>query len=552
MGAQQRTVGGGSATPVANSFNNFLQGQLGGTVDPYAAQKDQLRQSGMPVGMQQRIMEGWDRQAQNNSQQPGQQASAFQNLFNQAASGGITDQSGSMGALSNLIAQGSQGNGQFQNPYSSQQFQGANLGQLPTNMLQGSGMADLSGLGGISPTNVNVMQGFGQNGMSGLESLFRQSLSGGANPMMVGGSNVSMQPGMGYGEAYNTLGQDPLADRARMMAVADQRARFGAEGAGSLGTGAQTAEGNLNAQFIAQDASNRRGQAMQLMGQDLAGKQAGAGVDLQNAGLNIQAGGMNAGNMLQGQNMNIQALLSGRGQDLSTMAANRGMDINQLGMLLNQAQGNQGAMLQQRGQDMSGLLQNQGMGNQWGQAGAQLNSQNMQQNNANNMNMAGMQNNFNLQNAGNTAQFGLGTNQLNSQIGQNNMQNFLQALGMGQQANQFGGNMQQNLLQMLFGGMQQSNALGTPQAQTVMQPSAGSQLLGAGLGIGGALLGGPLGGMLGGRVSNMLGGGGFTPQLSGLGGSGAMNWGGANMGIGAPISNSGGLPWQNAQFGIGL
>ncbi|WP_196301202.1 hypothetical protein, partial [Streptococcus pneumoniae] len=83
------------------------------------------------------------------------------------------------------------------------------------------------------------------------------------------GADVQMQPGMDYGQAYNTLGQDPLMERNRMRAVADMRARFGAEGAGALGTGAQVAEGNLNAELAAQDASARRNQSMQLMGQDL-------------------------------------------------------------------------------------------------------------------------------------------------------------------------------------------------------------------------------------------------------------------------------------------
>ncbi len=67
-------------------------------------------------------------------------------------------------------------------------------------------------------------------------------------------------------------------------------------------------------------------------------------------------------------------------------------------------------------------------------------------------------------------------------------------------------NNQMNALQMLMGGYQQSNQLGTPQAQTIQQPSPFGQLAGGLLGIGGQLLGGPLGGLLG-------RGGGQVPQL---------------------------------------
>lgn len=495
MGAQTRQVGGGAATGTANQFQGFLQQMMGGSGQqaqsgmPYMAQQP----AGMPNQLWQHIQ-----QQQNNAMQPQQQTGnttggMFGTLVNNAASGQVNDQTGAGAALGQQIAAGPQAGPQFQNPYTSQQFQGFNPSQLPTNF-GGTGMADLSGFGNVGPTNFNVMQGYGQQGQSGFTNQMNQLMQQGGNMMQngggfqgVGAQNVSLAPAtqIDTNNPYIRAAQQ-AAERQMMLATADNNARFGAEGASGLGTGAQFANSQLQAQYAPQLAMQIQQNIAQQQQQDLAERMGGANVGLQNAGNQLQAGiaNQNAGLNAMGQQQNLFSNLlgaasTGRAQDFQNQGTNRGMDINQLGMGLNQAQGNQNAALTQQGQMMNAILNNQGMGNQFQQNNNQLNSQNQQLNNSNGMNMAGMQNQFNLNNAGNTAQYGLGTNQLNSQNYNQGMNNFLQSLGMGLGVNQLGNQNQQNLLGQLFGANMQATGIGTPQAQTISTPSAASQVFGA-------------------------------------------------------------------------
>jgi len=102
----------------------------------------------------------------------------------------------------------------------------------------------------------------------------------------------------------------------------------------------------------------------------------------------------------------------------------------------------------------------------------------------------------------------------------------------------------QNIMQMLMGAFQQSNSLGTPQAQTIMQPGGFSQFLGGLAGLapfalapftGGASLGLP--GMFG-------GGGGAKPGIGSKDGSSPngsgpmqnpMGYGAGQFGLGFPM-----------------
>ncbi|MCE2973026.1 MAG: hypothetical protein LW852_06225 [Sediminibacterium sp.] len=529
MGARTRQVGGGSATPVADEFNNFLLGQLrtvggGGTPMLSPANPQFLQQ--FDRNNPNTNFENWSRQQQSNANQPAQQSgSAFGNAFNNALTGQVQDNSGAFGQLRNALADPSQFNAptNFQNPYNSQQFAGANLSQLPTNFGAGmTGRADLSGFGNTATANFNTQQNLGGVN-SGFSGTLNDLISRGSNNLNMGGGfsaagagpEVNMNQGMDFRQAYDTLGQDPLMERNRMRAVADMRARFGAEGAGGLGTGAQFAESNMNAELAAQDASARRGQAMQLMGQDLADRNAMANVGLQNRGQNVQTSIANMQGGIQGNQNQISALnaltsaaVAGRGQDMSTGLGMRGQNLEQLGLGNQQSMFNAGQTNNVNMNMLGANLQNQQMGNNFGLGAAGLNNNAMQNNNANAMGMAGMQNNFNLANANNMAQFGLGTNQLNSQnMGMNNNM-FNSLINSGMNMNALGNSNMMGMLGQLFGGFQQSNALGTPQAQVISQPSPwaqGANMLGQ---LGSAWLMGGGGNPFGGR-----GGGGNIPQM---------------------------------------
>lgn len=516
MGAKTKTVGGGSATGVADGFNAFLMQQLQGGGGG----------SGIPVNQQQFLqqfdrtnpattqLDGFNRQLTSNANQPQQQTSGFQNAFNSALAGNVNDQSGANGALQNFF-QNQNGRDiptNFQNTFNAPQYQGQNVSQLGTNFGQGqTGMADLSKFGTAAQAGFNTQAPINSQFTNQLNGLM-----GAGNSMMQNGGgfnaagtpqDVALRGGMSYQDAYNTLGQDPLMERNRMKAVADMRARFGAEGAGALGTGAQFAEGNLNAELAAQDASQRRAQSMQLMGQDLNERSTGANVGLQNRGQNVQTNIANMQGGLQGaqnQNNTLSQLLGAAGQA-------RGQDFNtalqQLGLGSQQSMFNAGQQNDMQGQMLQGTIQNQGLGNQFGVNAAQINNAAQQTNNANAINQGQFQNTFNQNNAQLGAQYGLGANQLNSQNQGMNNQMFQNMINQGLNLNQLGNGNTMQMLQNLFGGFQQANGLGTPQAQVIQQPSMFGQIANAGLGLAGAWLGGGGGNPFGG------GGGGSLPGI---------------------------------------
>lgn len=507
MGAKTKEVGGtGLGRGVGDAWNAFLLSQLGG------GSAGRMPSSGPIAGgaggsINDPAVNAGIAMGQNNAAQPGQQTNGFMQGFQNMLGGNVNDMSGAGGALQNFFQNGG-ANFQmptFNNPYTSPEFQAPTLQGLPTNFGQGqTGMANLGGFGNAAQSNFNTQQDLG-----GISSQFTNPLmqmAGQGMQQMQGQSgfsaaqnspSVQMQNPMAYQQAYETLGQDPLMERNRMKAVADMRARFGAEGAGGLGTGAQYAEGTLNAELGAQDASMRRNQAMQLMGQDLAAQNALANVGLQNRGQDMQtavanmqgglqgAQNMNSfnlgqqGNMLQGQGQNLQAMLGARGQDLSTLLGQRGQNLEQLGLGAAQSQFNTGQANSMQQAMIQAALQNQGMGNNFGLAAAGLNNDAMQNNNLNNMNLGQMMNNFNLSNAQNTGQFGLGTNQLNSSnmLGAQGLNNdlFSNMIGQGLNMNQMGNQNTLAMLSQLFGGFGQASGLNTPQAGVVASPNPWGQ-----------------------------------------------------------------------------
>lgn len=504
MGAKEKTVGGGGATPVANDWNSWLQSQLGSQAGGNALggqnldqAKNALRNSGMPIGIQEQIMRSWDASAatQGNRTPASTTPSTFQNLVNGAASGNVNDSTGAQGILQRILSGGVQNSPQYTNPYTSPEFSGPKLSNLPTDMFSGqTGMADLSRVGRVGDTNVNVMQGYG-TGATGtsFDNMLAQAMQrAGQGAPGVTSNSTSLAPAAQIdlnNPLVNAITQGQ--ERSKMIDVANLRARFGAEGAGSMGTGAQVGEATLAAEYAPRIAAAQQ-QAIQFQQQqDLAERTAGANVALGSNAQGIQAGTANAGNSIASSGNLLQSILSGRQQDFTQATNNRESDLDNLRLALGQAQGNQGAGISQRGQDLSSALTNQGQGNQFALGAGAQNSSNMQANNSNQLDFSRLLNGFNQGNAQNSASGQLSTNTLNASQGQSDQDRFMQQLMAGLQQNGVGNNNQMAILQMLFGGMQQSNGLGTPQAQSLMEQNPWMQALQAGAGLAGQYAGAP-------------------------------------------------------------
>jgi len=470
MGARVRETGGGANVGTSNAFNQFLGQQL---------------------------------QAMSNAQQPFAQTSAAGQGIGGAlgGQGGFQDLSGAGSAIQKYFEGGGGGGmadlSKFGTPQTAATSQVAGTGMANLdkfgNAVQagGTGMSDLSGFGTAVQSNFNTQAPINSQFNNMLMNMIGQGGQSGFSAAQAG-NQVQMTPQMNYQQAYGTLGEDPLMQRERQRAVAEQRARFGAEGAGALGTGAQYAESNLNAELAARDASMRRQQAMQLMGQDLAGQQAMANVGLQNRGQDVQTAIANMQGGLQGaQNMNafaanaMQAAGQARGQDLNTA-------LQQLQLGAQQGQFNAGQQNAIQQAMMNAQLQNQQMGNQQGQFNvgqqnamqqAMLNAQlqNQQLGNQFGQFNVGQQNQMNQFNAGQgnamqqaMLQAALQNQQMGNQFG-------LGMLGQGMNMNQLGMQGSQFGLGQLFNSLNQANQLGTAQRNTTVTPNPwmqGLQILG--------------------------------------------------------------------------
>lgn len=552
MGARttSTTSGGGTATPVANDFQAWLQSQLNGTpYNPGAQQSTQQAPTSMsPRDFLNNIDNGGNPFATNTgimptstyngpytdpltgqfhpgtgtgSTMPGgatnpnigvgnspqQGGSPFQNAFNSMISGQVLDPSGANSAIANSIAGGAQTFGQdFGNAYNSQTYNAANINQLPTNQLQGSGMADLSGVGQTAQSNMQFQPGSSQytNMLTQLlgtgQNMLGQSGVGNASAGSANiGAGISLDPATQFdmnNPYFNAL--KTQQERALQQATADNNARFGAQGAGAIGTGAQLANSNLQSAASA-DQTVALQQALQgLQQQDLAERGTRANVGLTSRGQDAQVGIANAGNQTQASIAGIQAALQGQGQNnalfgnlMQGALTGRGQDFqnNQSaqGMGLEQSLANAGFTNTRNGQDLQALLSNQGLGNNFQMGAADLNNNAMQTNNTNAMNQANSLNGFNLTNAGNTAQYGQAANALNSQNFQNNQQGWQSMLGLGQGVNQQANQNMAAALQQLFGSFGQSTGLGiegrNTQTNTTGSPWGG--ILGAALPVAG-------------------------------------------------------------------
>lgn len=531
MGAKAKDVGGGAATPVAQEFNNFLMQQLTGKSLPTQPQINPAL-AGLP-GMDK--IQNFINQQQSNAQQPMQQSTGFQQAFNGMLQGNVNDQSGASKALQQYFGGQNQGiPTNFANTFNGPAYQGVDLAQLPTNFGAGqTGQANLGGFGNAATANFNTQQPIGSQftnqlqGMIGAGTNQLTNNNGGFNAAQIG-SGVQLQPGMSIEDAMARAGNLPFNEIMRQRAIADQRARFGAEGAGAMGTGAQFAESTLNADLVARNQQEQFARGLNLMGQDLNERSTGANVGLQSRGQDMQTAIANMQGGLQGSqnqtsllNQLLGAAGQARGQDLQTA-------LGQLGLGSQQSMFNAGQQNDMQNQMLNATLQNQQLGNQFGLGAAGLNNQAMQSNNANALNQNQFMNTFGQNNAQLNAQYGLGANQLNSQNQAQNNQMFQNMIAQGLNLNELGNQNQINMLAQLFGGFGQSNQLGTAQRQTVMQPSALGQVANAGLGLAGAYLGG------GGSFGGLFGGGGG-------GGSAALP-----VGIG-----QGALPQSMGNFQLG-
>jgi hypothetical protein len=182
----------------------------------------------------------------------------------------------------------------------------------------------------------------------------------------------------------------------------------------------------------------------------------------------------------------------------------------------------------------AGQMDNQNMAQAFG-----INSANQQTNNQNAFNNSQAQNQFNQNAFGQMSQNQMGMAGIGAQL-----------QGLAQQG-------QLGAMGNIFGALGQSNQLGTPQAQTVMQPSAFSQGLGALTGIagiaGGLMTGNPmaaLGGLsqFGGNFGQGNPLGGSTPFMNGNQGL----FGGQNLGMGGSMQQNSGINPNSLMAGGGM
>lgn len=497
MGASQSntTSGGGAATPVANDFQSWLHSQLNG-----GSYNGSVNNVGATQGLYFNPGTGhWEAPPSSGARPPGssnpniglgQGGSPFQNAFNSQLSGQLLDPSGSNAAIASGIANGPNTFGQnFGNTYTGPDYNQANLSQLGTNLLQGSGMADLSGIGQTAQSNFDIGQGSSQ-----YSSILNQLLGQGQQLAGQGGGSASAgQASIGAGIALDPATQFDMNDpyfaalkqqqeRALQQATAANNARFGAQGAGAIGSGAQLANSNLQSAASA-DQTVALQQALQgLQQQDLAERGTRANVGLTSRGQDAQVGIANAGNTTQANIANLQAMVQGQGQNnslLSSMLAAtgqaRGQDFqdSQLRMQsgLEQSLKNAGFTNDRNAQDLVAMIQNQGLGNVFQTNSAAQNSLNQQNNNLNSINTTNQQNNFNQANALNSSNAQNFSNNLNSNNFQSNQNNWIQQLAAGQGVNSMANQNVQNALNQLFNSFGQSTSIGIQPQQTTTNTS---------------------------------------------------------------------------------
>lgn len=522
---QVSTAGGGQATPTANAWNQFLlQGlQSGNFGGGGGGQSWPGGNNPLPAGTP-NPFGGGNNPASNPVTQSIGQTSGFGGAINSLLSG-QPNSNPYLTQLNQQLGQNYNPTAQLPNAPTFQGTGPAAQGTAGNANLVNSGVgqasqvnaqqqtAGLTQAGG--PNAFSTMFGAGGQGNNGINPINTQGQSGdfGYKP----GSLLNYDINAPQFKAFNELNQRQTASD-----VANQRARFSLTG-NSLGSGASLAEAQLRAEANPRNilAMGQLGRSMQEM-------------DLNQQGLNNQQrgtmGGLQLSDAMQrmgfgiGQNANNQNFALGRmGQQLGALGLDQNQSqfnagaANQMGQF-NAGQGN--ALNQFNAGQANNMSQwNTGQANinGWNNAAAanNMNQFNTGQNNAMSQFNTGQANNMNQFNTGQANQFGLNlfgqqsNNALQNQGMSNQWQSGLNSLlaNTGLNYAQLAQSGQLGILGQLFGSMNQANALGTPQANTVVAPSQFSQITS---GIGG-ILGGI--GNLGNPFSNggQAGGGGGFP-----------------------------------------
>lgn len=447
LGGSTSTVGGGANTDTSNMFNQFLQQGLGASStsvadNAYVQQRAQVAQQ-----LQ-------DTHVSNANDVLARMDAAHAQTIGKQNGGGAsgTPAPGDNGGLFNTLVN-NQANQTPQgiinnNPYLQQagqilqapSFVNPTLGtyntQAPTNDI----FSQLFGAGNqFSIPNVDASQ-FGANGQ------FAQGLSQGVGQVANVGSVIGSG---GIGQLLNPDTNSPLFAALKSQqaqqdkaALATNNARFGSGGGQALGTGAQYA----NAQYEAQAnpanllALNTIGTQQQQL--DLTNRQASADALLTQRGQDVTSRGQDVTANIASANLHQQGMQAALQAYLSALQGNQQTALGRLGIGENTARDQATNALNQFNAGNNAI----GLGNR------------------DQIDLTGQHNTFNRDIFGQQSQ-----NQTN--LGQ---------LGLGITGQQQSGI--QNLLNQLFNSYNNANKIGSPQAQTVQNPSdAGqiAQLLGA-------------------------------------------------------------------------
>lgn len=505
-----------SATPVGNAFAqsqaNYANGGMDATLKALL-----MGQPGDPKSLEQYFKAT---PGQGMVQDPGQVNTGYDNPFQASSSYAPTAINSSFTAPQ---FQGAGITGPQQVAFNAPQFAQTQLQGVQTGFDTGILPQVQSNLGGyVAPTLQNV-----QPGMVGAQNFNFANAPGIVNPDAQRAVIAQM-----FGEQQN---QD----------IADLRERFGNQGRSS---GAQIAEAKYRAgasaqQGLALDDITRqnnnlflqqRGQdlsqndalnnfMLQQRGQDIQQNQFGAQTGLALNDQQIAASGQQnqfnlgaSGQGIQAQGMNQQAAIEQMNANLKAM----GMDNDAILAFNAQMMGNNNALNTFNQQNAQNSLQAQGMNQN---ANLTFNDQRL--------NAANQQNAFNQSNAQFGANFGQNAQQMNNQNAQAANAAMLQAMGMNIGQQQFGANFtqqgqnmnaqnamqnqnmgnnfmnnqqqfglgmmnqqsqaQQFALAQMMQNLRQSQQLGTPQAENVVSPGWGTQLLNAGAQVAGAYAGRP-------------------------------------------------------------
>lgn len=359
-----------------------------------------------------------------------------------------------------------------------------------------------AGQPGYNTTNFGQVNGtnsfnqlFGANGQGGMFGAGHPAMAGGANAgvnLNAFGKPADAFGAEGTGGLLNYDVNSPefqalkhMQDRQTSLDTANVRARFGAGGGSSLSSGASLAE----SQYLA-EANPRNILNLQQMGQNMQQ------LDMSNRGLNAQT-------LLSQRGQNVDL----RGQDVNSATATSIASANNAtqASIANAGNSNQFNLAR-----MTAALQSMGMDADSAYRAAMANNNNMfGENQARNAyDQSGYQFGVNtgMANQGMKNQFALGQAGIGTQMA-----------GLSQQGIS-------SILQQLFGSYNQANQIGTPQAQTVQNPSMFGQIMS---GVGGLVNmgtsiynaanpfgrnGAPQGGSFGGTQSPFSGGNPLMPN----------------------------------------